>query len=208
MPPQSMDAFLSRIDVDRTELTALHYRGRGCPGPTRVETAHATKEYHYLDFWGDDESAWQLPWRCKICPDGIGEAADIAASDTWPGGSPTRTDSVRDPGVNGVIARTEAGLELLEAAAQAGAIHIERDIAPDDMSLYQPHQVRKKYTVYDRYRGLHDEGRIAPQTARLRIAELAAERPEHDRTQQREGTRQRVRANKACEPTPKISDPS
>lgn len=206
MPPPSMQAFLARAGIAPGDVIALRYRGRGCPGPTRVETAQQTKDFRYLDFWGDDASAWQLPFRCKVCPDGIGEAADIAASDTWIGGSPARAESKHDPGTNGVVARTAAGLELLEAASQAGAVTIEYDITPDELSAYQPHQMRKKYAVQDRHDGLSDEGRIVPQTHRLRIAELAAELPVAARAQQREGTRMRVRTGKAREPTPRAAE--
>lgn len=203
MPPMGMEAFLRRINVDPDDVSGFRYRGRGCPGPTRVETGDSAQELHYLDFWGEDESAWHLPFRCKICPDGIGEAADIAASDTWVGGSPNRAESKTDLGTNAVVARTQAGLELLEAAAAAGAITIEQDVAPDDMSLYQPHQMHKKYAVQDRHLGLGDAGWIVPRTERLRIAELAGEMPEQARQTQREGTSQRVRIGKATEPTPK-----
>lgn len=202
MPPPSMTAFLGRAGISAEAVKRFRYRGRGCPGPTRIDTDNESREYHYLDFWGEDESAWHLPFRCKICPDGIGEAADIAASDTWPGGSPNREDSLTDAGTNGVVARTAAGLELLEAAASAGFVTIERDITCDDMSLYQPHQMRKKYAVRDRHLGLGDEGRIVPVTERLRIAELADELPDEVRRAQRSGTRRRVADGKATEPTP------
>ncbi len=205
MPPSSMDDFLERARINRTEVTAFRYRGHGCPGPTRVETVDKVKEFHYLDLWGEEASAWHLPFRCKICPDGIGEAADIATSDTWPGGSPTREGNEDDAGVNGVIARTDAGLELLESAVQAGAVTIEYDITPADMNIYQPHQMRKKYAVHDRHKGLGDEGRIVPQTDRLRIDKLAAELPDSVRAHQREGTRTRIRSGKATEPKPEAS---
>jgi coenzyme F420 hydrogenase subunit beta len=205
MNPSAIDAFLSRAGIKLENLTSLRYRGQGCPGPMRVETADEVKEFHYLDFWGDNASTWDLPFRCKICPDGIGEAADIAAADTWIGGSPTREGSKSDPGTNAVVARTAAGLELLEAAAKTGAINIEYDITPDDMSIYQPHQMRKKYAAHDRLQGLGDEGRIVPKTDRLRLAELADELPESTRNFQREGTRARVRAGKATEPKPEAS---
>jgi coenzyme F420 hydrogenase subunit beta len=203
MPPQAMDAFLRRNGIDPAAVTALRYRGRGCPGPTRLEADGMVREWHYLDFWGEDASQWRLPFRCKICPDGIGEAADIAASDTWPGGSPSREDSANDPGVNAIIARTPAGLELVEAAARDGALVLEHDITPDDMSTYQPHQMRKKYCVWPRLKGLGDEGRIVPETHRLRIEALARELPDHLSSQQRDGARQRIRTGKASEPTPK-----
>jgi len=205
MPAQGMAEFLERADIREDAITGFRYRGRGCPGPTRIETGSGAREFHYLDLWGEDESAWHLPFRCKICPDGIGEAADIAASDTWPGGSPTREGSVDDPGTNALIARTSAGTELIQAAADAGYLTLEYDIVPDELSLYQPHQVRKKYAARDRHLGLGDEGRIVPQTARLRIDELAADLPEAQRRFQREGTRKRVTIGKASEPTPKAA---
>jgi len=204
MAPRSTIASLRRFDIDPDEVTALRYRGRGCPGPTRVETGDSAKEMHYLDFWGEDESMWALPFRCKVCPDGIGDAADIAAADTWVGGSPTREASIDDPGTNAIVARTRAGEELLDAAAVDGALTIEYDITPDDISIYQPHQMHKKYAVWPRYQGLRDAGRIVPQTARLRIEELAGELPDATNRFQREGTRKRVETGKASEPTPQI----
>lgn len=192
MPPKSFSAFLKRIDVESDDVLTVEYRGNGCPGPTQVQTHERTVDSHYLDFWGEDESQWHLPFRCKVCPDGIGEAADIAAADSWPGGSPTREGSVNDPGTNAVIARSKAGQDLLEEANRAGVIGIEYDISPDEMSIYQPHQMRKKYAVWPRHQGLGDEGLIVPETSRLRIKELAEELPESHHLHQRLGARQRV----------------
>lgn len=206
--PASTRAFYQRIEMNADEVTVLRYRGHGCPGPTRVETKDQVKEVHYLDFWGEDESMWALPFRCKVCPDGIGEAADIAAADTWPGGSPNRVDSETDPGVNAIVARTRTGEELVAAAVADGALSIEYDITADDMSIYQPHQMHKKYAAWARHQGLADEGRIKPQTARLRIEELANELPDERNQYQRNGTRQRIRDGKVSEPMPEIWRPT
>ena len=200
MQPDAMNGFLRRNGIEPEEVTGFRYRGRGCPGPTRIETPDRVREFHYLDLWGEDESQWSLPFRCKICPDGIGEAADIAAADTWPGGSPTREGSADDPGTNAVIARTAAGLELLEAAERDGALAFGHDVSPDEMSHYQMHQMRKKYAVWARFQGLGDEGRIVPRTSRLRIEQLAAELPADTNAYQRQGTRRRIREGKATEP--------
>ncbi len=205
--PQGTLDFYRRAGIDPDSVTALRYRGRGCPGPTRVETTDGAREFHYLDYWGEDETTWTLPFRCKICPDGIGEAADLAAADTWIGGSPDRVDSETDPGTNAIVARTRAGEELLAAAAAAGALAIEYDIVPDDLSLYQPHQVHKKYAAWARHQGLADAGRIVPQTARLRLAELARELPTESNDYQRAGTRKRVADGKATLPTPQAWKP-
>ena len=202
--PRGTNEFFKRVGIDPQAVTGLRYRGRGCPGPTRVDTATGSQEYHYIDYWGEDETTWTLPFRCKICPDGIGESADIAAADTWVGGGPNRIDSIDDPGTNALVARTLAGEELIAAAVADGVLTLGFDIPPDTLSLYQPHQVNKKYAAWSRHQGLRDAGRLLPETARLRIEELAAELPEATNRSQREGTRQRVEAGKASEPTPQI----
>ncbi len=206
--PRGTDAFYRRVGIDPEAVSGLRYRGRGCPGPTRVETADSVQEFHYIDYWGEDETTWALPFRCKICPDGIGEAADIAAADTWVGGSPNRIDSVDDPGTNALIARTRAGEELIASAATDGTLTLEHDIVPHTVSVYQPHQVNKKYAAWPRHQGLIEAGRMAPKTERLRIEELAQKLPDETNRFQRDGTRKRVESGKASEPTPKIWNPS
>ncbi len=204
MEPRGMRDFLAGLGVDLRDVTALRYRGHGCPGPTRIETADgAVRELNYLDMWGEDDSAWSLPFRCKICPDGIGEAADIAASDNWPGGAPDREAQKTDPGTNAVLARSAAGRELLEAAARDGALSLEGTITARDMDGYQPHQVKKKYAAWARHLGLRIGGCLAPQTARLRLAELAREAGVGENLRQARGTRRRARAGRTIQPTPR-----
>jgi coenzyme F420 hydrogenase subunit beta len=204
MEPSGMRRFLASLNITEEELTGFRYRGHGCPGPTRIETRDGRViEKTYLDMWGEDESAWSLPFRCKVCPDGIGEAADIAASDTWPGGSPTWEGQADDPGTNGVVARTRAGLELLEAAARDGAIVIEREITPRDMDLYQPHQVNKKHAVWARYVGLRTAGQLVPEVRRLRIEELARANGLAANLHEARGTRRRARQGRTREPRPR-----
>ena len=203
MPPNPMEDFLRGLGIDPATVTGFSYRGDGCPGPTRIETSDGkVRDYHYLDFWGEDESGWSLPHRCKLCADGIGEGADIAASDTWPGGSPNRVDSETDPGTNALVIRTEAGVELVEAAVADGALVLGDEVGPDFMSDVQPHQEKKKYEVSARFRGLVEEGRLVPQTVRLRLDELAEANGSKSNQRIAEGTRRRVREGKASERRP------
>ena len=86
-----MREFLAGADVDMDALISFSYRGKGCPGPTRFEVVERrTVSVTHLDFWGEDERACSLSFRCKICPDGIGEAADIAWPAARPMARPTR----------------------------------------------------------------------------------------------------------------------
>ena len=118
----------------------------------------------------------------------LGEAADVAAADIWPGGAPTGEDE----GFNGIIVRTAAGEALVASAAAAGELVLGGPITPREFDDFQPHQVRKKEALAARYLGLADSG-IAPiETRSLRIEELGRrldpERFEHERA----GTRRRA----------------
>lgn len=208
MPPAAMKTFLNSRGVAPGDITSFRYRGQGCPGPTRFETRQGqVTSLRYTDFWGEDESGWSLPFRCKVCPDGIGESADIAVSDTWPGGSPDPKTEDQDAGANAMIVRTPAGQELVDAAIREGALAVDNPhLTPDDMTNFQPHQMKKKYAVWARYEGLAAEGQTVPVTNRLRLKQLADEMEPAFNTTQTEGTRQRVREGKTSEPTPQPAE--
>ena len=123
------------------------------------------REYNY--FWGE-ESTWRVPFRCKICPDAIGESSDVAALDTWRGGSPKGEDE----GFNAAIVRTKKGLDLMNDAAKAGFIHIGDKLKIEDISDFQPHQVNKKKAVYARHQGMKKNNSPTINTNGLRIEKL------------------------------------
>ena len=86
------EELLAQFGVTEDQLRLVRYRGYGNPGPTRIETEDGRAyEVSYQQMW-EDELKWMIQPRCKICPDAIGEAADIVASDMWPGGGPTGED--------------------------------------------------------------------------------------------------------------------
>lgn len=199
MPPEGMARFLQQdLGIDPAQVSHLRYRGFGCPGPTRVEMRDGSiHEKGYTDFWGTDESMWVLPFRCKVCPDGIGEAADIAASDTWPGGSPDPATEADDPGTNALVIRSQRGQELVKRAVEAGFLTLGETVGPRYMDNVQPHQRNKKYVVGARHEGLRAEGKTVPRTARLRLDDLLADLNPAEAERQRQGTIERVRTGKA-----------
>ncbi len=191
--PQDTFEFIRSMGLDPDEVIDFRYRGYGCPGATRAETHDGqVVEKNYLDFWGEDENSWSLPFRCKICPDAIGESADLAVSDTWLGGSPAWKGQEDDPGTNAIVVRTNTGDELLESALQHGVLAIERNIDIREMDVYQPHQVDKKYAAWGRHAGLRAARGIAPVTHRLRIRELAKNNTFRKNLTEARGTRQRM----------------
>ena len=137
--------------------------------------------------------------RCKICPDAIGEATDIVASDTWPGGSPT----VEDEGFNGIIMRTRRGRELFEDAVTAGIIVVDRMIDFRDLDVVQPHQVRKKRAVWARLIGMRTAGLPVPETRDLRIDACARLNSLRENLSEARGARTRAKQGRLGEPTPR-----
>ena len=183
-------AALAEFGIQEDDVALFRYRGNGNPGPTVVETTAGQRfTKSYLEMW-EDESGWDVETRCKLCPDALGEAADVAAADVWPGGSPTGEDE----GFNGIIVRTAVGEDLVASAVEAGELVVGDPITPREFDGLQPHQVRKKEALAARYQGLADAGVAPIETRGLRIAELGrridAERFAHERS----GARRRIQA--------------
>jgi coenzyme F420 hydrogenase subunit beta len=187
---------LKRFEVAERDLTLFRYRGHGSPGPTRIETRDGrAHELTYAEMW-EDESTWRLQSRCKICPDAIGEAADVVAGDTWPDASPTGEDA----GFNSILARTTAGAELLSAAIAAGVITITGPVTPRQLDSFNPHQVAKKRAVGARLIAMRAAGRPVPRVRRLRIAHLALGGGAVAAAREMRGTIRRLRSGRLNEP--------
>lgn len=175
------------------DVTLFRYRGHGNPGPTRVETRRGeVLERSYREMWGD-ETGWRIQSRCKVCPDALGEAADIAAADIWPGGSPEGEDD----GFNGVITRTQAGDALFKEAVEAGALVSGGPMTSAALSDTQPHQVSKKQNLAARLRGLAAAGMPVYAHSGLRVDALDAQ----DHAEE-EGARTRAIAGRFRETLP------
>ena len=180
--------FIESFNVKEENLEIFRYRGNGNPGKMYIKT-DTGEEYDkdYNSFWGE-ESTWRVPFRCKICPDAIGESADVAALDTWPGGSPKGEDE----GFNAVIARTQKGLELLNNAIDAGYIKKGNRLNIEEISDFQPHQVKKKQAVFARHQGMKKNNLPTIETNGLRIKELYDLNDKEFNIKEEEGISKRV----------------
>jgi coenzyme F420 hydrogenase subunit beta len=188
---------LDEFGIVEEELSLFRYRGHGNPGPTRLETKDGRSfELTYQQMWAD-ESTWRIQSRCKICPDAIGESADLVASDVWPGGGPTGEDE----GFNGIIVRTRRGRELYEAALAAGAIvESPRRVSFRDFDEFQPHQVRKKRAVWARLAGRKAAGQPVPEANGLRLTDCARQNSLQENLAEARGARQRSNSGRLSEP--------
>lgn len=189
-------ALLNEYGVKEDEVSLFRYRGNGNPGRNRVETKDGRFfEKTYLELW-EDEAGWEIESRCKFCPDPLGEAADIAALDVWPGGSPVGEDE----GFNGIVVRSSAGESLVDSSSRAGDLICGELLTPEQLDDFQPHQVNKKTKLVARYAGLLGAGSVAIDTRGLRLEALAMRLSPEQRKAEQKNTLDRAMKGRFLEP--------
>ncbi|MBE1547991.1 coenzyme F420 hydrogenase subunit beta [Mycobacterium sp. OAS707] len=155
------DDLIRSFGTEPAKARILRYRGNGWPGDfTFEDECGNAKRLSYEKSWGEHLGR-DLPWRCKLCPDGTGASADIAVGDFWEAderGFPTFSD--RD-GTSVVIARTERGHNWLLRAASEGVLHLS-SIDLDGVARVQPLQTERKRTLVVRLIGRVLAGRPVP----------------------------------------------
>lgn len=187
---------LQRFGLSEDELALFRYRGHGNPGLNRIETKDGRAfEISYRQLW-EDEDKWMIQPRCKICPDAIGQVADIAVSDSWLNGGP----AVEDEALNGIIVRTKRGRELFDAAVKAGALEIKRDSGIAEISELQSHQVRKRHAVWARLTGIAIAGKPVPFVTDLALRDCASQNSPSENLAEGRGARDRARRGRLGEP--------
>jgi coenzyme F420 hydrogenase subunit beta len=184
---KTMD-YVRKVGLAEDEITHLRYRGDGCPGPMVMKARDGRQfSFDYNEMW-EDESRWQLQFRCKICPDSIGERADVTVADVWPGGKPD-TEGL---GFNGFIARTPRGARLLEAAVRDRAITFTEPLDYAGLELAQGSHSRRKRGLKARLRALGDAGLAVPTFERLRLDEADALLDDAERQRNYDGMLERL----------------
>lgn len=156
------ERLLVELGIPQTAgLRTLRYRGHGWPGDFYAESMEGAKaSTSYDESWGKQLGP-SMQWRCKVCPDGVGESADIVAGDYWKTdarGYPVFTDS---SGVSALIARTRRGHDVILAAIENGVIQAE-PLELRHISNVQPYQVERRATLWARLIGRRLAGWIIP----------------------------------------------
>ena len=145
----------------REVLRRLWYRGHGWPGRFTAETTDGTRvSASYDESWGNALGP-AVQWRCKICPDGVGESSDISAADFWRTDVRGYPDFTESDGCSAVLARTLRGHEILSRAFAAGVI-VGRPLDVEALSAAQPLQVSRRATLLGRLIGSTVAGRAVP----------------------------------------------
>ena len=96
----------------------MRYRGNGWPGDFRAECRERSESLSYGEAWG--RLTKHRPFRCNLCPDGLGRLADISCGDAW-----HRYSGQDDnPGLSLVLVRTRRGQEIVRQARDAGYLSL------------------------------------------------------------------------------------
>ncbi len=167
---------LERLDAPADQVTAFRFRGDGWPGrATATLKDGSTRSMTYADSWGDILSK-EIQFRCKICPDAVGAAADLACADAWHGDDRGYPSFEEQDGRSLVMARTAAGMAALDTAVEAGAVAVEPAAVSDIISM-QPHQARRKRQLVSRLWAMRVVGRPVPRYLGVGTAEAARLEP-------------------------------
>lgn len=103
--PRATALAAKRLGLEPDDLAEVRYRGPDWPGGLRLETRTGlVRERPYPAYYDGDRAMRAFtPPRCRLCPDGLAELADVSVGDAW---FERFTGSV---GVSDLIVRTPAG---------------------------------------------------------------------------------------------------
>lgn len=168
-------AVLDALGVGHDDVARFQYRGDGWPGLARARRHDGSEaSMDYNSSWGTILNR-HLQFRCKICPDGTGEFADVACADAWYGKDGYPDFAERD-GRSLIVARTAAGQRLVEAVERAGGISTE-PLDVGEIARMQPYQVNRKSNALARSAAVWLKRRHGPHYARLALLQLAVRTP-------------------------------
>jgi coenzyme F420 hydrogenase subunit beta len=113
---------IRQMGINLGTVNSVRYRGDGWPGNFSVSynKGENTKALTYKESWGA-LAKYPRAFRCQLCPDGLGEFADISCGDAW-----HRYKENGDPGRSLILVRSARGEEIVRKAAEAGYIEITR----------------------------------------------------------------------------------
>ena len=163
---------LAALGVKADAVASFRYRGDGWPGYATATLHDGTsRRMSYAASWGDILSK-EVQFRCKICPDAVGNSADVACADAWDSDDRGYPSFDEQDGRSLVIARTPAGLALIDAARAAESV-VTTPLAMTAIAAMQPSQARRKKEILSRLAALRVTGRPVPHYAGMQLGAAA-----------------------------------
>jgi coenzyme F420 hydrogenase subunit beta len=166
------EKIVEKLGFDEREVRSFRYRGNGWPGfATAVSKSGETRSMSYAKSWGDILSR-QVQFRCKLCPDGTGEFADIVCADAWECDESGYPLFKEQEGLSIVLSRTNKGEKLVQQAMDQGVIALQ-NLPARELGPMQPGQLGRKRRVFARLLALRLAMRPSPRFYGLRLFDNA-----------------------------------
>ncbi len=150
---------LNKFGISEDDLIDFRYRGEGWPGLTTAKTRQGlSHSMTYNESWGTILNK-HLQARCKVCADGIGEAADIVCADAWDKSDGAGYPSFEEKeGQSLIISRTKLGEQILDSMLSKQLLEA-KEFPIDDIASIQPFQKERKELTLSRLTALKLTGR-------------------------------------------------
>ena len=145
MPSYNASSNLINSANNKSEPISLKYRGDGWPGNFKVSFKDGGSfSCSYNDSWGKVLGR-DICFRCKICPDGIGQYADIVVGDAWDtvDGYPDFTEK---EGKSFILIRSHQGLRVIQDAHKKRIINLS-PLSLQNLEKMQPYQYNRLHTI-------------------------------------------------------------
>lgn len=188
---------VSALGVNKEEVRKFRYRGFGWPGSATVVDSYGQEHStSYQESWGRILGP-RLQFRCKICPDGVGEMADIVCGDAWhvEGGRPSFEER---PGQSLILARTTQGQQLMEQAEASGYLNTTKfDL--ETLGSVQPSQKNRRQAIAPRLLALWLARRPFPKYSGFYLTQNAWDAGPWRCLKEFGGMLRRLARNKACD---------
>lgn len=145
MPSYNGTLELLKKSFNKSKPIKIVYRGDGWPGFFKVDYSSGEAfKVSYNESWGNVLNRY-LPFRCKICPDGIGLFADISVGDAWHtlDGYP---DFSEREGQSFVMIRTLLGQKIFNLMLESDRL-VYRFLDMNEISKMQYYQYQRRLLV-------------------------------------------------------------
>lgn len=186
------ESLLTELGISSGQpVDALRYRGNGWPGRFTARSGELEVSADYDESWGRVLGP-TTQWRCKICPDGVGQAADIVCADSWDTDERGYPTFAEGDGFSALVARTPRGRDVILAAIDAGVIAV-RPLQGAHLRDAQPLQTARRRFLFARLLGSRLAGRRPPRYRGFSLMRLTAAAP-REAIRVLRGTFRRVRA--------------
>ncbi len=134
---------LIKEGINVKEVKSLRYRGNGWPGKFIAVMDNGTDiELSYQESWGFLQA--YRPFRCHLCPEGTGDAADVACGDPW-----YKDVKENDRGSSLILVRSEIGRKILYNAIKDGYI-VAQKVEPSKITKSQYNLLSRKMAIWGR----------------------------------------------------------